>query len=148
MLNQGLDARAAVFEWLSDLGRGGSFTFARHTSITSTSGSAKKLIDKMARKHAVPFLSGRLEIWAAAVVYTIGSINFLFDTTFQPYASTDSLCDYFKVSKSTVGQKAKLIREMFKMGYYDPEFSTEHTRENNLFACLALVDGFLVIRDP
>ncbi|MHB1954146.1 MAG: DUF6398 domain-containing protein [Sulfobacillus sp.] len=108
----------------------------------------QKLIDKMARKRAVPFLSGRLEIWTAAVVYAIGSINFLFDKTFQPYASTDSLCDYFKVSKSTVGQKAKRLREMFKMGYYDPEFSTEHMRENNPFARLALVDGFLVIQDP
>lgn len=108
----------------------------------------KKLIDKMARKRTVPFLSGRLEIWAAAVVYTIGSINFLFDKTFQPYASTDSLCDYFKVSKSTVGQKAKLIRETFKMGYYDPEFSTEHMNQNNPLARLALVDGFLVIREP
>lgn len=108
----------------------------------------QKLIAKMARKRTVPFLSGRLEIWAAAVIYAIGSVNFLFDKTFQPYASTDSICDYFKVSKSTVSQKAKLIREMFKMGYYDPEFSTEHMRENNPFARLALVDGFLVIREP
>lgn len=108
----------------------------------------QKLINKMARKRTVPFLSGRLEIWAAAVVYAIGSINFLFDKTFQPYASTDSLCDHFGVSPSTVGQKAKRIREMFKMGYYDPEFSTEHMIENNPFARLALVDGFLVICEP
>jgi len=108
----------------------------------------QKLIDKMARKRVVPFLSGRLEIWAAAVVYAIGSINFLFDKTFQPYISADSLCDHFGVSKSTLGQKAKRLREMFKMGYYDPEFSTEHMRENNPFARLVLVDGFLVIRDP
>ena len=108
----------------------------------------QKLIDKMARKRTVPFLSGRLEIWAAAVVHAIGSINFLFDKTFPPHASTDSLCGYFKVSKSTVGQKAKLIREMFKMGYYDPEFSTEHMNQNNPLARMELVDGFLVIRDP
>jgi hypothetical protein len=38
----------------------------------------QKLIDKMARKRTAPFLSGRIEIWAAAVVYAIGSINFLF----------------------------------------------------------------------
>ena len=34
------------------------------------------------------------------------------------------------------------------MGYYDPELSTEHMRENNPFARLALVDEFLVIREP
>lgn len=108
----------------------------------------QKLIDKMARKRAVPFLSGRLEIWAAAIVYAIGSINFLFDKSFPPHVSPDSLCDYFGVSKSTVAQKAKLIREMFKMGYYEPEFSTEHMRESNPFARLALVNGFLVMREP
>jgi len=32
----------------------------------------RKLIDKMSRKRQVPFLSGRLEIWAAAVVYALG----------------------------------------------------------------------------
>ncbi len=107
----------------------------------------QKLIDKMARKRTVPFLSRRPEIWAA-VVYAIGSINFLFDKTFQPYASADSLCDYFKVSKGTVAQKSKLIREMFKLGYYDPEFSTEHMNQNNPLARMELVNGFLVIRDP
>ena len=103
----------------------------------------QKLADKMARKRAVPFLSGRLEIWAAAVVYTIVGINFLFDKTFQPYARTDSMRDYFRASMRTVSQKTRLIRDMSKMVCYDPEFSTEHTRENNPFARLALVDGFL-----
>jgi hypothetical protein len=47
----------------------------------------RKLIEKMARKRAVPFLSGRVEIWAAAIVYALGSINFLFDKSSPPYAS-------------------------------------------------------------
>jgi hypothetical protein len=29
----------------------------------------EKLIQKMSRKRDIPFLSGRLEIWAAAIVY-------------------------------------------------------------------------------
>lgn len=107
----------------------------------------QKLIGKMARKRVVPFLSGRLEIWAAAIVYAIGSINFLFDKSFPPHVSPDSLCDYFGVSKSTVGQKAKVIRDMFKMGHCDPQFSTEHMKQSNPFARMELVDGFLVIRE-
>ena len=43
----------------------------------------EKLIRKMARKRNVPFLSGRIDIWAAAIVYAIGSINFLFDQSFE-----------------------------------------------------------------
>lgn len=108
----------------------------------------KKLIDKMARKRSVPFLSGRLEIWAAAIVYALGSINFLFDKSFLPHATPDTLCNAFQVSKRTVAQKAKLIRDLFKLEYFDPEFSTEHMAKNNPFARLRMVNGFLVIDEP
>jgi len=107
----------------------------------------RKLIEKIARKRTVPFLSGRIEIWAAAVVYAIGSINFLFDKTTQPYIGTDTICQYFGVSKSTVGQKAKLIRDMFKMGYYDTNFSTQHMAQNDPFRRLTLVNAFLAFQD-
>lgn len=109
---------------------------------------AKKVIDKMARKRAVPFLSGRVEIWAAAIIYVLGGINFLFDKSFPPHASPDTICDYFGVSKRTVAQKAKGIRDMFKLGYYDPEFSTEHMKQNNPLARLEVVNDLLVIREP
>jgi len=59
----------------------------------------EKLIRKMSRKRNVPFLSGRIEIWAAAIVYAIGSINFLFDRNFEPYVSGDDICNYFGTSK-------------------------------------------------
>lgn len=108
----------------------------------------KKLIDKMARKRAVPFLSGRVEIWAAAIVYALASINFLFDKSFLPHATPDTLCHAFQVSKRTVAQKAKLIRDMFDLGYFDPEFSTERMAKNNPLSRLRMVDGFLVIDEP
>lgn len=108
----------------------------------------KKLIDKMARKRTVPFLSGRVEIWAAAIVYALGSINFLFDKSFLPYATPDTLCDHFQVSKRTLAQKAKLIRDMFNLEYFDPEFSTERMAKNSPLARLTMLDGFLVIDEP
>lgn len=108
----------------------------------------KKLIHKMARKRVAPFLSGRVEIWAAAILYALGSINFLFDKSFLPHATPDTLCNYFQVSKRTVAQKAKLIRDMFKLEYFDPEFSTERMAKNNPFARLTMAGGFLVIREP
>lgn len=42
---------------------------------------------KLGRKREVPFQRGKIEIWAAAVVYAIGSPNFLFDKSFEPYMS-------------------------------------------------------------
>ncbi len=108
----------------------------------------RQLIEKMARKRAVPFLSGRPEIWAAAIVHALGSINFLFDKSFLPHATPDTICEAFQVSKRTVAHKAKSIRDMFKLGYFNPEFSTERMARNNPLAGLAMVDGFLVLREP
>jgi len=104
----------------------------------------EKLIRKMSRKRTVPFLSGRMEIWAAAVVYALGSINFLFDKSFEPYATADDICNFFATSKSTTAQKSKVIRAMFKMGYYDPEFSTKHMQDNSPFSNLAMINGLIV----
>lgn len=104
----------------------------------------EKLIRKMSRKRNVPFLSGRIEIWAAAIVYAIGSINFLFDQSFEPYASGDDICDYFGTSKSTISQKAKVIRDMFKMRYWNDEFSTTHMKESNPFSDLVMINGLIV----
>lgn len=104
----------------------------------------EKLILKMKRKRNVPFASGKLEIWAAAIIYALGRVNFLFDKSFKPYATADDICNYFKTSKSTTSQKAKLILDTFKMSYYDEEFSTERMKENNPFSKMAIVNGFIV----
>ncbi|KZX17666.1 hypothetical protein MBCUT_01440 [Methanobrevibacter cuticularis] len=103
------------------------------------------LVKKMGRKHEVPFKRGKIEIWASAVVYAIGQINFLFDKSFEPYMTPDEICDYFDTKKSTVSSKAKTIRDMFKIEYYDEEFSTKHMEENNPMKNMVFTDsGFIV----
>lgn len=106
-----------------------------------------KLIEKMSRKREIPFLFGKIEVWAAAIVYAIGQINFLFDKSFEPYATPDDICDFFETNKSTTSQKAALIRDMFKMRHYDRNFSTSRMIEEDPFAELAMVNGFIVFRD-
>ncbi|GAB7015852.1 DUF6398 domain-containing protein [Methanogenium cariaci] len=107
----------------------------------------EKLIRKMSRKRPVPFLSGRIEIWAAAVVYALGSINYLFDKSTKPYASPADICDYFKTKKSTTSQKAKGIRDMFDLYFFDEEFSTSREDEEDLYEDLVLIDGVIVPKD-
>ena len=108
----------------------------------------ENLIAKMARKRAVPFISGRLDIWAASVVWAIGRVNFLGDKTFAPYLSLDDVANHFGVSKSTVGQKATKICELMKLQYYDSEFSTHHMARQNPFSRMVVdANGFIHIRD-
>jgi hypothetical protein len=63
---------------------------------------------------------GDPRIWAAAAVHAIGSINFLFDRSQTPHLTVEQLCSFTGVSKSTMANKARLIRETLKTGQFDP----------------------------
>ncbi|RCV65501.1 hypothetical protein C5S53_03410 [Methanophagales archaeon] len=104
----------------------------------------EKLIRKMSRKRNVPYLAGRIEIWAAAVIYALGQINFLFDRSFEPYATHDDICDHFGTKKSTTSQKAKFIRDMFKMRYGNDEFLTERNKKDEPFSKSMMINGLIV----
>ena len=102
----------------------------------------EKMVRKLGRKHTNPLATGRIEIWAAAVVYAIGSMNFLFDHTFEPYVPSSEISEYFGTSSSTVAQKARLIRDMLKIDHFwNNEFSTQHRRKNHPFNILSALFG-------
>lgn len=103
-----------------------------------------KLVKKLGRKRDIPFKSGKLEIWAAAVVYAIGTINFLFDKSFPPYISVEQLNEYFGTKGSTVSAKGQAIKKMFDLWHFNPEFSTNSMEERNPFNKMVMVDGFIV----
>ncbi len=107
----------------------------------------EKVILKMKRKRQVPFLSGRANTWAASIIYALGQINFLFDRDTKPYVSPDDIANHFGLSKSTIGQKAKKIRDMFKMGYFDSEFSTREVAASNPLKNMVMIDGLIVPAD-
>lgn len=107
----------------------------------------EKLIKKLGRKRDVPFQRGKLEIWAAAVVYAIGSINFLFDKSFEPYITPDQINDFFGTKKSTVSSKASAIKDMFDLWHFNTEFSTQRITDSNPFNNLVMVDGLIVPMD-
>ena len=104
----------------------------------------EKLIMKLGRKRDVPFKSGKVEIWAAAIIHAIGSINFLFDKSFEPYVTAEQISEYFGTKKSTVSNKARQIKDMLKLGYYDSNFSTKKMTENNPFKDMVMVNGLIV----
>lgn len=104
----------------------------------------QKLIKKLGRKRDVPFQRGKLEIWAAATINAIGSINFLFDKSFEPYITAEQISEYFGTKTSTVSNKARVIKDMFDLWYFNPEFSTQSMGESNPFNQMVMVNGFIV----
>ncbi len=93
----------------------------------------KKLIEKMARKKEVPFLSGKIQIWAASVIHVLGRFNFLYDESFEPYIKYNTLVKHFGTSKKTVTGKAKKIADMFNLSHFDKDFTTESLNKMNPF---------------
>lgn len=104
----------------------------------------EKMVRKLGRKRTNPLERGRLEIWAAAVIHTVGSINFLYDRSFKPYIPLSEIYEYFGTSSSTVGQKSRQIKDMLKLRpYWDKDFSTKHMQEDNPFSDFGLINGFI-----
>lgn len=104
-----------------------------------------ELVKKLGRKRNVPFMTGKMEIWAATIIYTIGSLNFLFDKSFEPYIHSKEIHEYFGTKSSTVSAKSKLIRDMLNMNRLSNEFST--SRMNDMLSPLfdfVIVDDMIV----
>ncbi|MDZ7900924.1 MAG: DUF6398 domain-containing protein [Arcicella sp.] len=105
---------------------------------------SKRVIQKLGRKRSVPFITGQPEIWAAAAIHAVGTINFLFDKGFEPYTSIDDINNFFGTKKTTTGGKSKIIRDLLKLNRYDKEFSTKDMSENNPFTSYVMVDGYIL----
>ena len=90
-----------------------------------------KLVQKLGRKRSCPLQSGRVEIWAAASVYTICSINFMFSKS-------------SRASGSTIAQKSRVIKDLLKISnVFDPDFSLKEIADNNPFNHLVMRNGFI-----
>jgi hypothetical protein len=104
-------------------------------------GLARQVVAKLARKRPSPLQSGRAATWAGAVLWALGQVNFLFDRSTGLYVSTDDLAGAFGLSKSTLGQKAKQIRDTLKMTWATPEFLRADMVDANPMIWLVQVNG-------
>jgi len=82
----------------------------------------RHVVAKLARKRPSPLQSGRATTWAGGVIWALGQVNFLFDRSSEPYVTHDDLADAFGLSKSTLSQKAKQVRDILQMTWGKPEF--------------------------
>lgn len=104
----------------------------------------RRLVAKLARKRPSPLVRGDLRIWAAAAIYTVGSVNFLFDRSQSPHLTGDQLVALLGMSKSTIANKSKLIRDTLKLHHCDVEFCRRELLERHPTAWLIEVNGFVV----
>jgi hypothetical protein len=104
----------------------------------------RSLAAALARKRPSPLARGQLEIWACAIVYALGTVNFLFDSSQTPYMSAMELCSLFGVSSSSGANKSRQIREMLHMSQFDSTWMLPSLMGDSLAVWLVEVDGFVM----
>ncbi len=104
----------------------------------------RKLLAELARKRPSPLLRGDLRIWAGAIIYTIGSVNFLFDKTQRLHMTADQLSQRLGLSKSTLANKAKRIQDLLNIVPFEPRYCRRALLADNPLVWMISVNGFLV----
>lgn len=104
----------------------------------------RQMAATLARKRPSPLASGRANTWAAAIVHTVGSVNFLFDKSQTPHIRADELAAVFGVSKSTAGNKSKEIKDMLNINLFDSNWTLPSRMDSNPLAWMISVNGLIV----
>jgi hypothetical protein len=114
-----------------------------HDKLNSTyTDLALKLCDRIARMRKLSIQRGRIEIWAAAILYVIARLNFLFDPENEINITADELCAFFGTKKTTVSSKAGLIQKACDLYVGDTEFSSPEIA--NMFRIYETEEGLLI----
>jgi hypothetical protein len=71
-------------------------------------------------------------------------LNFLGDPTQTPHMKLAQVDQSFGVSTATGAAKSKLIRGLFKMGPFSPNWTRPSRLEENPLAWMITVNGFLI----
>ena len=104
----------------------------------------RQLVGRLARKRPSPLTRGDTRIWAAAAIYAVGQINFLFDRSQQPHMTADQLAACLGVVKTTMANKAALINKTLNLGVFEPDLTRPAMLEQHPLAWLVEVDGLIV----
>jgi len=104
----------------------------------------RKLAAKLSRKRPSPLAGGRSKSWAAAILYTIARVNFLFDKNQTPHMRADELCREIGVSQGTASAKSKQIMDMLDIYQMHPDWTLPSQMDENPLAWMIMVNGLIV----
>jgi hypothetical protein len=104
----------------------------------------RRLVARLSRKRPSPLERGDARIWAAGVLYALGSDNFLFDPASEPHMRSDQVAAGLGVKPATMATKGRMIRDLLDLVPFAPESSRRDVLDANPLAWLVMVDGIIV----
>ena len=105
---------------------------------------ARQTAAALSRKRPSPLTRGRSDVWACGIVYAVGSVNFLFDRSEEPYLSSADLCKEFGVGQSTAAGKSKTVRDLLGMKWLDPDWCLPSQLDRNPMVWMVMIDDIVV----
>jgi hypothetical protein len=105
---------------------------------------AHYLTAALARKRPSPIERSQPKSWAAGVVHALGTVNFLFDSSFEPHLKASQLYRLFNVSEATGQGKSKQIRDLFDMYQFDENWTLPSRMDQNPYVWMLDMDGYIV----
>lgn len=91
-----------------------------------------------------PVIRGAAKSWASGIVHALGMVNFLSDSSFEPYMSSSDLAKGFGVSQGTMTAKSKIIRDGLDIIPMDPNWCLPEMLGNNPLVWMVEVDGIVM----
>ncbi|MFH5802746.1 DUF6398 domain-containing protein [Alienimonas sp. DA493] len=85
-------------------------------------------------QEGAPVGRGKAESWAAGVVYSVGSVNFLTDPSQDPHLRAEEIAAACGVSPATMYNKARVLREGLDLSPLDPEWMLSERRKRSPLA--------------
>ena len=116
----------------------------RATLTVEYAALSRELAAVLSRKRPSPLMRARTDTWACAIVYTMGSVNFLFDSSEEPYLSARDLCARFGVSQSAGAARAREIMTLLRIGPLNLQWSLPSTLADNPLAWMVSMNGVVV----
>jgi hypothetical protein len=98
----------------------------------------------LCRKRPPPVAAGAPASWAAGVTHAVGTVNFVFDRGRSPHVTSAELYSAFGVAESTGQGKSKRIRDLLRMGMFDPDWTLPSRLADNPRVWLVSVNGFVL----
>ncbi|HEU0022613.1 MAG TPA: DUF6398 domain-containing protein [Dehalococcoidia bacterium] len=105
---------------------------------------ARQAAAALCRKRPSPLCNGRTNSWACGIIYALGFVNFLFDSSREPYISAGDLCLAFGVSISTGSARSRDVRQALKMSQFDANWCLPSRIPENSLIWMLEVDGIIV----
>lgn len=105
---------------------------------------ARQAAAALCRKRPSPLSNGRTSSWACGIIYALGFVNFLFDSSREPYISAGDLCQAFGVSTSTGSARSRAVRQALNMSQFDANWCLPSRIPENSLIWMLEVDGLIV----